>query len=156
MELESQKEAITTDTDIDLLLIMDCTASMSSSIREASNNLVKIIETVKQKSKFDANIRAAYVGYRDFGDIGDRKHFDIMDYTTDLEKVSKKIKSSRASGGGDPPEDIKGALDMAYELDHKNPTLCIFIITDAPGHGKQYHDGNLYDNHPKQPKGSLE
>lgn len=133
---------------------MDCTASMSASIKQAAKNLVQILQTVKQKSKFDANIRAAYVGYRDFGDKGDDRHFDVMDYTTDIEKISKKIKSSRASGGGDTPEDMKGALDLAFKLSHKNSTLCIFMITDAPGHGRQYH--NCDDYHPRQPKGSLE
>jgi len=46
---------------------------------------------VRQTCSFKAKIRAAYVGYRDFGDIGDRKHFDIMDYTTDLKVVQNKI-----------------------------------------------------------------
>ena len=34
-----------------------------------------------------------------------------MDYTTDAEAVSKKIKASVARGGGDVAEDVKGALD---------------------------------------------
>lgn len=46
---------------------------------------------MRQTCSFKAKIRAAYVGYRDFGDIGDRKHFDIMDYTTDLKVVQNKI-----------------------------------------------------------------
>lgn len=73
---------------------MDCTSSMSSWIKQSADNLVNIINTVKQKASFNAEIRAAYVGYRDFGDIGDDKHFDIMDYTTNLDKVARKIKAS--------------------------------------------------------------
>ena len=77
-----------------------------------------------------------------------------MDYTTDLKEVEDKIKRSRASGGGDAPEDLKGALDVAFKLDHRSPTLCAFLICDAPSHGKQYHDH--HDDHPNQPEGSLE
>ena len=75
-------------------MIMDCTSSMGSWIKQSADNLVKIIDTVKQTCNFKAKIRAAYVGYRDFGDIGDDRHFDIIDYTTDLKAVQEKIKKS--------------------------------------------------------------
>lgn len=153
-ELLAQKEVVKREENLDLLLLMDCTSSMSSWIRESANNLVKIIQTVRQACGFKANIRAAYVGYRDFGDRGDDRHFDVMDYTTDLKAVEDKIKRSRASGGGDAPEDLKGALDVAFNLDHRSPTLCVFLICDAPSHGRQYHDH--HDDHPNQPEGSLE
>lgn len=148
-QLAAQKESIQKELDIDILLLMDCTSSMSSWIKQSSENLVQILETVKQKCNYKAKIRAAYVGYRDFGDIGDKNHFDIIDYTTDLKKVQDKIKASKASGGGDAPEDVLGALKEAYELKHESPILCVFMICDAPGHGKQYH--NCHDNYPNQP-----
>lgn len=123
------------ENSIDLLLIMDCTHSMDEWIKESSQNLVNVIEAAKKECRKDSVVRAAYVGYRDYGDIGDKLHFDVMDYSTDLEKVANKIKSSRASGGGDPAEDVKGALDMAYSLSHSSPTLLIYHICDEPGHG---------------------
>ena len=70
---------------------MDCTGSMEPWIEESANSLGKVIQTVKSNCRFDADISAAYVGYRDFGDIGDDEHFDLMDYTTDLEKITNKI-----------------------------------------------------------------
>ena len=145
-ELLKQKDIILKEKNIDLLLLMDCTYSMKPWIEESANCLVKVIQTVKSKCKFDAEIRAAYVGYRDFGDTGDDKHFDLMDYTTDHEKVSKKISDSKARGGGDAAEDVKGALDKALSLANKAPFLHIFLICDAPTHGSQYHDG-VSDNH---------
>ena len=155
-ELQAMKDVVKKDDgDLDLLLLMDCTGSMGSWIHESANNLIKIIQTVRQTCSFKGNVRAAYVGYRDFGDRGDRKHFDVVDYTTDLKKVEDKIKRSKASGGGDEPEDLKGALDVAFKLEHKSPTLCVFLICDAPSHGKQYH--SCYDDdYPNQPEGSLE
>lgn len=79
-----------------------------------------------------------------------------MDYSTNLWCVSGKIRSSEASGGGDFAEDLKGGLDQAFKLNHKNKTLCIFLVTDAPGHGKQYNDDPEDDHYPDQPEGSLE
>jgi hypothetical protein len=79
------------ENSIDVLMLMDCTSSMTPWIKEASQNLVKVIEAVKKKSRKDSIVRAAYVGYRDYGDIGDRLHFDIMDYSADLEQVAAKI-----------------------------------------------------------------
>lgn len=46
-ELLAQKEVVKKEEDLDLLLLMDCTSSMSSWIKESANNLVKIIQTVR-------------------------------------------------------------------------------------------------------------
>ena len=78
-----------------------------------------------------------------------------MDYTTDHEAIAEKIRQSKADGGEDDPEDLKGALDEAYKLSHKAPLLHIILICDAPTHGKQYHDLSD-DDYPNQPEGSLE
>ncbi len=50
-------------------------------------------------------------------------------------------------GGGDKAEDIAAALEFALtKLDYsKEATKTVFLITDAPNHGSQYH--NVYDNH---------
>ena len=57
-------------------------------------------------------MRCAYVGYRDFGDKGQsNEHFDLMDFTTNLEAVKSMISQSKAFGGGDFAEDVVGALD---------------------------------------------
>ena len=130
-----QKQIIEKEKDIDLLLLLDCTSSMQSWIKESGENLIKVIQTVKNMTKFGANIRAAFVGYRDFGDRGDVDHFDYIDYSTNLDKVSEKIRQAKAEGGGDVAEDVKGALDFAYKLSHKSPNLLVFMICDAPNHG---------------------
>ena len=71
--------------------MMDCTGSMGEWIQVSANQLISIIKTIRSVCRYDAELRVAYVGYRDFGDDGDDRHFDYIDYTTDLEKVSKKI-----------------------------------------------------------------
>lgn len=150
-----QRDIIRKEKNIDLLLLMDCTSSMGSWIKESASQLVSIIKTIRSTCRYDAELRVAYVGYRDFGDRGDDRHFDYLDYTTDHERVSEKILKSVASGGGDCAEDLKGALDKAFTLSHKAPFLHIFLICDAPTHGSQYHDG-VSDSHKIQPERSLE
>jgi hypothetical protein len=136
-------------------MLMDCTGSMDEWIEQASQDLLKVIEEVKKRSSKNSVIRVAYVGYRDFDDIGDRDHFDIMDYTTDLEWAATKIRASVATGGGDQAEDVKGALDIAHSLTHSSPLLLIYHICDEPGHGSRYHEGAL-DYFEIQPEGYLE
>jgi hypothetical protein len=61
---------------------------------------------------------------------------------------------SKAKGGGDEPEDILGALNKALNLNFVAKTCLIYLITDAPCHGRQYHD--LSDSYADQPLNILE
>tara|TARA_B110000285_G_C14571016_1_gene357834 strand:+ start:209 stop:541 length:333 start_codon:yes stop_codon:yes gene_type:complete len=100
------------ENNIDVLLMMDCTLSMHHWIREAKENLISIMDMIKKKSKHGCRIRCGYIGYRDFGDIGQTKeHFDLMDFTEDHQAVKDMISKSEAKGGDDTPEDVIGALD---------------------------------------------
>ena len=50
-----------------------------------------------------------------------------------------------ATGGGDAPEDLVGGWRQALDLDWKAGTRVLIHITDAPCHGKKYHDcGDSY------------
>ena len=66
-----------------------------------------------------ANVRVAYVGYRDFGDIGDEEHFDILHFTNDVVRAKEKIGRSKASGGRDWPEDVIGGIKKALKFDYE-------------------------------------
>ncbi len=61
--------------------------------------------------------------------------------------VKTLINSFTASGGGDTPEDLAGALKTALKMDWSSKAKYCVIITDAPCHGKQYH--NEKDDYPK-------
>lgn len=43
-------------------------------------------------------------------------------------------------GGGDTPEDICGGFEAALKQDWKSNAKYALLITDAPCHGKKYHD----------------
>jgi hypothetical protein len=65
------------------------------------------------------------------------------------------IMESKAGGGGDIPEDILGALDKALNLKYFAKTCLIYLIADAPCHGRQYHDLRR-DSYADQPLNILE
>lgn len=140
---------------VDILIIMDCTSSMSHWIKSCQRNLEALIDEFRQKAKIQQKIRVGYLGYRDFGDKGDVDHFDIMDYSEDIRSVKEKIKKSKARGGGDIPEDLTGALKRALKFKHDADLQLIYLVTDAPCHGRQYHDCR-YDDYPNQPDYDLE
>ena len=63
-----------------------------------------------------SKIRCGYIGYRDFEakTIGlTIDHFDIIQFTEDIESVKSFILKSEAKScyGRDTPEDVLGALD---------------------------------------------
>ncbi len=54
--------------------------------------------------------------------------------------MKKLINSCKASGGGDAPEDLTGALNIANKQNWMSKARYSVIITDAPCHGKSYHN----------------
>ena len=133
------------DRFLDLLLVMDCTSSMSSWIELCKTTLKDTIDEIKQQHK-ELEVRVAFVGYRDFGD-GDQM-FVIQDFSLDLPAVKKVISSTRAIGGADIPEDIQGGLYFGLRLDWRQISVKVcYLCTDAPCHGKQYH--TTTDDYPK-------
>ena len=53
---------------LDLGLLLDCTASMSSWIERAKTTLITIIGNVKDSCEGKLVVRVSFVGYRDHGD----------------------------------------------------------------------------------------
>ena len=65
--------------------MMDCTSSMGEWIEAAQKNLNKIIDSIVEKSQDMCSIRCAFIGYRDYDDVGKSKsHFDMIDFTEDI------------------------------------------------------------------------
>ena len=49
-------------------------------------------------------------------------------------------------GGGDSAEDVHGGLKAAADLDWASATRILYLIGDAPCHGRKYH--NVNDDYP--------
>lgn len=119
---------------LDLLLIMDCTGSMSAWIKHSKTTLNSVIDTIARNDSL--KVRVAFVGFRDFVDDD---IFAIQDFTFDIDTVKSFISKQEARGGGDLPEDVVGALYQSLQLSwHPKSIKLASVVADAPTHGDQY------------------
>lgn len=98
----------------------------------------------------DLKVRVSFIGYRDHG-INPR--FEIQPFSEDITLVKNFIANVKAySGSGDLdwPEDVVGGLRKCLDQDWTEGSLRqVFLICDAPCHGKQYHTNEyMGDNYP--------
>ena len=106
-------------TGADILIMMDVTGSMSSAISAAKLKTRDVITRASEDHP-GTDLRTAFIAYRDTS--GDKhqptaiSHFEIIDFRENdrLDEVIDVINRQRASGGGDAPEDVRGALWQAY------------------------------------------
>ena len=142
-KLESAKPTPEESPGVDLCIMLDCTGSMSSYIEMSKNKIQDIMANVKE-SYPKSTIRVAIVAYRDHCDS--KKH-EIRHFTESSEVAKSFLKTLQADGGGDTPEDVNGAFQIALRKLHwQNPVRLLILIADAPCHGKEFHKCD--DNHP--------
>jgi hypothetical protein len=72
---------------LEVCLLLDCTASMSSWIQRSKDTLAGIIQNVKNDYA-GLKVRVSFVGYRD---IQDRPRFEILEFSEDLDACTKFI-----------------------------------------------------------------
>lgn len=153
-QVEPVPQVITHQT----VFLFDITGSMQSVIDSVKKEIVPVMqrlkdaaiqavsETAGDNNRFVLNFEIAVVGYRDFTDS---THFNTHDFTSEIPEIEEFLKSLNAEGGGDEPEDVKGAFihalfgisDKAKKLQWKTDTASksIYMITDAPAHGASFH-----------------
>lgn len=127
---------------LDLILLIDTTGSMSDDIlavREASQAILDEI------AASDADYRAGLVLYRDHGDeyvtrIG-------SPFTNDLEALRAAIDSITVGGGGDKPEAMLAALDVALDFPWRDGAKkALVVMADAPPHNPDRATGLTEDD----------
>eukprot|EP00045_Choanoeca_perplexa_P005154 m.43830 g.43830 ORF g.43830 m.43830 type:complete len:412 (-) comp12962_c0_seq1:62-1297(-) len=129
---------------VDLVLVMDCTDSMDMQrvLQTAAAKLTDIATEIKRQHP-GAYLQAGFVGYRDYGD-DDRFEISPLSPLNDqgLRVLTEFIGAVEPDGGDDIPEDIAGGLQEALTLlkASSSTTKLLVLVTDAPGHGQQYHD----------------
>eukprot|EP00936_MAST-01D_sp_MAST-1D-sp1_P000071 g71.t1 len=149
--------------DLDIAFVVDCTGSMAPILPAVKAQLKAIlgteagaakpglVEQLKEKFEVDFPVRAAFLGYRDFGDA---EQFVEHRFDT-VPAVWNSIERATALGGGDLAEDVLGALDRVASWDDWNSKLKFIVwIADAPGHGRELHrfsgKDRFYDaSHPR-------
>ena len=130
-------------TSLDLLIIMDTTASMDPYLSQVKNNLVNIInKIVLECPGIDVNI--GFIGYKDVDHTA--KYADI-DFTKNYEELKQNILNFIITGGLDDPEDVERAMEMALNKTWKNNARFAILVGDNPCHGDKYHSPTLSENY---------
>ena len=126
---------------------MDITGSMGSFLEAAKDNLINIINRIISECPgIDINI--GFIGYRDIEEFNFGEYSEI-DFTKNYTYVKEIIDNVWAYGGGDSPEDIAGAFEMALNKTWKNNARIGVLVADAPCHGEGCHDYSYYyDDYP--------
>ncbi len=130
---------------IEVAFVLDTTGSMASLIAGAKQKIWSIANTIVDINP-KANIRMALVAYRDRGDEYVIKKYKMSD---DIQGLYGNLISLRANGGGDTPESVNEALDVAIDqiawTKGDDARRIVFLVGDAPPHMD-------YTNAPKYPE----
>ncbi|CAM4825000.1 unnamed protein product [Rotaria magnacalcarata] len=143
------------DVTVDICFCLDCTGSMSRWLSAAKEQMKIIIEGItklieKEYPSLKLKLRFAIVGYRD---ISDRPQFFFQDFTDEATKIINFLNGLTASGGGDIPEDVLGALNQCLTLTWSNTNArFIVLITDAPSHEPELNENLTIDQHAQMTK----
>jgi hypothetical protein len=144
-----------------VLFLLDATGSMGSFIEGTKQEIRNLMQTMKDKGseaagEFPMSFQVAVLAYRDFTD---KRHFETLDFTDDVNLIESFLSSIKADGGGDSPEDVKGSFIHAlFGIDQVNPILSwdeskdcasksIIWLADASPHGDKFY-GPHGDNFP--------
>ena len=119
---------------------MDFTGSMEKYLNEVKSNLIDIIDKViDQTPGIDINL--GFIGYSDIPEEGAGPYIDI-DFTQNHNHLREQINNVYADLGGDLPEDVAWAFEMALNKTWRSNAKFIVFVADAPGHGLKYDPGD--------------
>lgn len=119
---------------VEVAFVLDTTGSMAGLIEGAKRKIWSIATSILDQNP-DAEIRMGLVAYRDIGDDYVTKKFDL---TTDIQDLYANLLQVRAQGGGDWPESVNEALDVAVNklqwTKGSDARRIVFLVGDAPPH----------------------
>jgi hypothetical protein len=123
--------------DLDLVIVMDATASMVpmvNQVRAGIDSLILFMSDISRK------MRLAFVAYRDHDN---QPVWDGHPFTTDITSIRKYLFDLRITGGADYPEAVLDGLAACEKLEwNKQATREIVLVGDAPP-----HDEDVYQVH---------
>jgi hypothetical protein len=137
---------------LQLLITLDSTSSMGDWIDAAKSTCENIFvdipkEVNKLRPRSQLEFSVAVISYKD---LGDPDHLESCDFSYDHLQAKTLLDKLAAKGGGDYPEDICGALELACRMkwDDSNETYKVHVhIFDAPPHGSEYNDFTSKEDH---------
>ncbi len=116
---------------VDLVIVIDTTGSMNTSISQVRTNLTNLIDKLR-----DDNI-SLYVSIVDFKDITCDEPTVLNNnngkqFYSSMSDVKSAISGMNATGGGDVPETDIDGLGQAYSLNYRSSaSKYLFLITDT-------------------------
>ena len=127
----------------DVIYLVDATGSMGGSIENVKTYCVEIANILKnQMMLYDFKFGAIF--YRDPIDSSGDKN-DYYDLTSDTVSLQEFVKSIKAYGGADTPEDWVGGYGIAVnKINWREGNRLIIHIADAGAHGTEYTSGDKY------------
>ncbi|MBE7033355.1 MAG: VWA domain-containing protein [Ruminococcaceae bacterium] len=130
--------------NVDMVFCIDCTGSMENIIEIVKNNALNFYQDVtgvmEKKHKHISQLRVRVVAFRDY--IADREKAmmvtDFFKLPQEAVEFEKCVRSLRAEGGGDDPEDGLEALAYAmkskWDQEGMKRRQVIVVWTDAATH----------------------
>lgn len=115
--------------DLDLVIVMDATASMIPMINQARVGVDALILFLNDISR---EMRLAFIAYRDHDN---KPVWDGHPFTTDIASIRKYLFDLRITGGADYPEAVLDGFTACNSLKwNREATREIVLVGDAPPH----------------------
>ena len=119
---------------VEVAFVLDTTGSMGG-LLEGAKRKIWSIATAIVDSNPDADIRMGLVAYRDIGDDYVTRKVEL---TRDIQDLYANLLELKARGGGDWPESVNEALDVAVNklqwTSGGDTRRIVFLVGDAPPH----------------------
>jgi hypothetical protein len=129
--LENKRE------NIDIMFVVDTTASMNDEIEFLKNEIKKVVEEVTSENT--VSIRVAILLYKDENELYKTLY---SDFTSNIDDQVEFLANKIAYGGGDYEEAVADAMEEAVNKDWilKNSTNILVHFADAPCRDEEITD----------------
>jgi Ca-activated chloride channel family protein len=116
---------------VDVVFVLDVTSSMEREIRGVQQGIGDFASQIQSRN---LDVQMALVAFRDrfYGEEPQVLSFAGRPFTSNSASFSREVDALHASGGGDPPESVLDALNLAARLPFRpNAVRVLILITDA-------------------------
>jgi len=135
----------------DVCFICDTTGSMDRYIEPMREFLLSFVNEIVRL--IYGCPRVAFIAYKDKSD--GENQIKSKGFTTKYDEVINFVEGIECGGGDDTCEDIVTPLMEALKFDWSSDLNYVYLITDAPTHGKRYHKDKWSDDYPNDDKDKL-